>query len=341
MQQVNSLSWLALSESNLLTAAVSVNFSIDPNWQVALGGTYSGVQVKPITVRVSNIANINNCTITIGTQIFTVPPFTDKWYALPEAANFVSLAGTAGAVGLLFYNKAQDTSQSTTDFLAIIKQVALQIANFAVDSGVADAYVGVLVPPLTIYGDGTFITLLVANNNSGAAASLKMDALAAIPILYKGANPPANSMVAGEISILEVRANQFRLLNTWAIPSTTFTAKLAADVFLDNIANFFDGPSVAQGAMIKALAMGTVTLAGGINDQILVKLWDGTTVIDSTRVELGNNFAFSSATLCGVISNPAGNIRLSCRDTSSVSGVIRANASGQGFDSTITVVRLA
>ncbi len=122
---------------------------------------------------------------------------------------------------------------------------------------------------------------------------------------------------------------------------TQLTNSLAANVALNNVANFFDGPSVAQGATGTWFASGTVTLADNVGAaQFQCKLWDGTTVIsDSASTSGGAAFAASIA-LSGFIASPAGNIRISCRDINSVNGIMYANNIGLGHDSVVTVFRL-
>jgi hypothetical protein len=124
------------------------------------------------------------------------------------------------------------------------------------------------------------------------------------------------------------------------------TNSLAANVLLNNTTQYFDGPSVAQGTSGIWLATGTVS----VNDSTSgapgfhVKLWDGTNVGASTLLTLNNinppgtNYGFVA--ISAVFSNPAGNIRISVKDVTSTSGTIVANATGNGKDSTITVVRI-
>lgn len=125
------------------------------------------------------------------------------------------------------------------------------------------------------------------------------------------------------------------------VSMSRITNSLAADVVLNNTANYFDGPSVAQGTSGVWFASGKVTIndtAGGA--QHLIKLWDGTTVIDSCTVYEAATSQPTIASLSGVISSPAGNIRISVRDASSTSGNIKANASGNSKDSTVTAIRI-
>lgn len=121
------------------------------------------------------------------------------------------------------------------------------------------------------------------------------------------------------------------------------TASLGADVAMNNTANYFDGPSIAQGSSGIWLVFGKVTVldTAGASD-IYAKLWDGTTVpvIDSGYTNVFGAFSGSTIALSGVISAPVGNLRISCRDTTRTTGLIKFNSSGNSRDSTITAIRI-
>jgi hypothetical protein len=117
---------------------------------------------------------------------------------------------------------------------------------------------------------------------------------------------------------------------------------IASVIHLNNVSNYFDGPSVAQPMGAAAgtwFASGTVTLADSTGPAaFLCKLWDGTTVIASA-VNEGTIASDSVAlSLSGVLASPVGNLRISCNDITSTSGVF--NASGNFLDPTITAFRI-
>jgi hypothetical protein len=123
---------------------------------------------------------------------------------------------------------------------------------------------------------------------------------------------------------------------------TPIHASLGSDVALNNIANYFDGPSIAQGTTGTWFASGTVTVvdsAGAANFNC--KLWDGTTVIASAKGSMTSAGFPVSVSLSGYIASPAGNIRISVNDPNSTSGAIKFNASGNSKDSTISAFRIA
>ena len=119
------------------------------------------------------------------------------------------------------------------------------------------------------------------------------------------------------------------------------TNSIGADVALNNTANFFDGPSVAQGASGTWFVSGTVTLWDTAGPAAFrAKLWDGTTVIASASTQNRLASCPVSITLSGYITNPTGNLRISVKDSTSVSGAILKDDSGVAKDSTITAIRI-
>lgn len=115
---------------------------------------------------------------------------------------------------------------------------------------------------------------------------------------------------------------------------------LAANVVLNNTSVFFDGPSVAQGSNGTWFASGTVVIVdSGGSSSADVKLWDGTTVIDSAQINTTNATARYPVSLSGYISAPAGNIRISAKSTSLASNIV-FNVTGLAKDSTITAIRI-
>jgi hypothetical protein len=117
------------------------------------------------------------------------------------------------------------------------------------------------------------------------------------------------------------------------------TNSLGGDVALNNTANYFDGPSVAQGSTGTWWAAGTVSLLDTNSGVIYCKLWDGTTVISSAVFNVAAN-APNSLSLSGFLASPAGNLRISCRDSTVTTGSIKFNSTGNSKDSTISVHRI-
>lgn len=129
----------------------------------------------------------------------------------------------------------------------------------------------------------------------------------------------------------------------WSVPVLSrITNSLTGDVALNNTANYFTGPIVAQGSAGVWFASGKVTLRDTSNAAaFLCKLWDGTTVIDSGRADSSAINFYTTISLSGYISSPAADIRISVKDLSTTSGVIIFNASGESKDSTLSAIRIA
>lgn len=120
------------------------------------------------------------------------------------------------------------------------------------------------------------------------------------------------------------------------------TNSLGADVALNNTANYFAGPSIAQGTSGTWFASGSVGLADTAGAATFdVKLWDGTTVIASGRFVSTAASTNIVCALSGYLASPAGNIRISVKDNTSTSGLIIFNGSGNSKDSTISAIRIA
>jgi hypothetical protein len=132
----------------------------------------------------------------------------------------------------------------------------------------------------------------------------------------------------------------FTTSGTCAVNLTFLTNSLGADVALTNTGTFFDGPSIAQGATGTWFASGGVSLGINAGDAVDVRLWDGTTVIASKFVRAGTGSGAISVDLSGIISSPAGNIRISVKNVTSTTGAISFNSSGDSKDSTVSGFRV-
>jgi len=137
----------------------------------------------------------------------------------------------------------------------------------------------------------------------------------------------------------------FQEIRVATFSSAPLTSAMVADVALNNTSNYFDGPSVNQGTQGTWLVFGQVVVdysnATG-SSNILAKLWDGTSVIASARVANNNSTVqIYTITLGGLIVSPAGNLRISVKDTQLTTQAIRFNSSGSSKDSIITAIRIA
>jgi hypothetical protein len=115
---------------------------------------------------------------------------------------------------------------------------------------------------------------------------------------------------------------------------------IPSNIALNNTANYFDGPTVAQGSVGTWFVSGTVAVFDTTATNIFCKLWDGTNVIASTPVTIASGSSVLPVSLSGVIAAPAGNLRISCRDTANATGTMEANVTGLAKDSSITAYRI-
>lgn len=164
-------------------------------------------------------------------------------------------------------------------------------------------------------------------------------ALTAKNVFWHGAACSGGEATISVPTLLQYDGTQFNIIGLAV--GTVLNNVLSGDVALNNTANFFDGPSVAQGTVGSWYASGSVTIAdtaGAAN--MTVKLWDGTTVIASTILSTAGASANLCVHLSGYITSPAGNIRISVKDATSTSGKILWNSAGLSSDSLIFAQRI-
>jgi len=128
---------------------------------------------------------------------------------------------------------------------------------------------------------------------------------------------------------------------TWIGLLSSLSDFLSADTVLNNTGTYFDAKTLPTGSTGIWYVSGQVTLldtAGAATFN--VKLWDGTTTFASTQVKSSAANAPVTAALSALIGNPAGNVRISVEDTTSTSGLIKANLTGNARDSVIVAFRV-
>ena len=122
---------------------------------------------------------------------------------------------------------------------------------------------------------------------------------------------------------------------------SSMTSWLSTNIALSTVAQYFDGPSIAQGTSGTWFVSGSITLrdtAGAASFN--AKLWDGTTVMGSAQIaSTGANNAASIA-LSGVLTSPVNDIRISVRDITGTTGQMLLNQTSTSTDCTITALRI-
>lgn len=115
---------------------------------------------------------------------------------------------------------------------------------------------------------------------------------------------------------------------------------LGADVTMTSAGTWYDGASIAQGTSGTWFVVGTISFSDTVASVFNARLWDGTTILASaaTRVSVSGSGP-GSLTLCGIITNPAGNLKISAKTNNNGSKIV-FNFSGDSKDGTINAIRI-
>jgi len=251
-------------------------------------------------------------------------------------------AATSG-IGAAFLAIANTfTATQTMSGAAFNEAVRVDVASASTcDIGAAASNYVRITGTTTITGLGTIASGVRRHVVFGGALTLTYDATALI--LPGGASI---TTAAGDTALfLSEGSGNWRCLDytkfSGAGIPTYLANSLGSDVLLNNTGSYFTGPTVAQGTSGTWYCTGTVTVNDSAGAAVYsVKLWDGTTVIASAKMSTSSVNEVQAISLSGIISAPAGNIRISVNDGSSTSGSILYNATGNSKDSTLTVYRI-
>ncbi len=240
---------------------------------------------------------------------------------LATPTNYVPIIVTAPATGTIIGSQNVFSGMTTQ----VTNLSPSTLFNIAVPTAVRAGDV--------IYWNGSaWVTL--AGNNSGT--QILAENSSGVPSWSAAGSGSVTSVTCGT----GLSGGTFTTTGTCAVSLTTATNSLGADVALNNTANYFDGPSVAQGTVGTWFASGQATVLDTAVANFQCKLWDGTTVIDSSSGTLSTGNGTIDIHLSGFLATPAANIRISCKDITTVNGLIKFNNSGNSKDSTLSAFRI-
>lgn len=266
-------------------------------------------------------ASLTSSAILVGAGTSPISPSTILTAAVTSPQLTVSQANSGGETSARVTNSA--TAANTQARFDLVTGTANAFGSFIQTDGAT--------PNLNISIGAADSGGIFIDSSSAAASALALKSgTGGITLNSNGGNfsvtPGAGTMTLGSTPF----------------PLTSLTNSLTGDVALNNSANYFDGPTVAQGTSGTWFVSGTVTLNdSSASGTFQVKLWDGTTVIASAESSLGGlTSGIEAISVSGVITSPAGNLRISVRESNHTTGVIAFNATGNSKDSTITAIRI-
>ena len=179
-----------------------------------------------------------------------------------------------------------------------------------------------------------------------SSATLNVDSLGPKPItLYSTTQLAGQEIQAGSVQHLTYTTSgtgQWQLQDyTKPIISYFTSTGLSSSVTLTATANYYDGPSVAQGTTGIWYVSGTVTFSdSGTGGRCFGKLWDGTTVISAGAIHLDSGGVPISLTLSGAIVNPAGNLRISGKSNQVATSIMQPFNGDLLQGASLTAVRI-
>lgn len=181
---------------------------------------------------------------------------------------------------------------------------------------------------------------LVIIDESGSSSSSKQISLApngSDTIAGSNTTQVIINIAYGRIEIESNGTNGWFVVGAWSVK---YVNTLSGDVALNN-ATYTTGPTIAQGTVGTWRVYGHTTASDSASAATLqYKLWDGTTVIDSCQNSTQGTQG-ASATLTGIITAPAGNIRIDMKSQAATTSTMTFNLSGNSKDCTLTVERIA
>lgn len=279
------------------------------------------------TTSAGNVANANP--IVLGAD--GRPP-SEIWLTSDVSYRF-DLKDSLGNLIKTYDNIPSVGSMSTQSITTWQNSTPLHIGGIAGTNTIT----GTMTPTLTALAADQVFNFIPAATNTGAT-TINIDSLGAKNVYFGGAACSGGELLIGVPAIVEYDGTQFNVIGG-TLPSIRNV--LSGTVSLSNTANYYDGPSVAQGTVGTWYVSGAVSVydsAGAAT--IFVKLWDGTTEIASGIAETSGANKSVLMHLSGLITSPAGNLRISARDSTATTGVIQDSSTGITKMSNVTAIRI-
>lgn len=324
----------------IATHMSSTNFDNDVAsgyWSILIDLSQVGSQVLPV---LSGLADANKFVITnssgTGYNIFDVAATLGILGATSFGIAVLQASSTAAARSAINAQEA-GSYQNSSAYLSAISGLSVSANTLPYINGSSVA----ATASITSFGRN----LIDDANAAAGRTTLGLGTAAIVNTGTSSGNVPVLDG-SGDLAVGVIPAIDLTTMVTGVLPRANggftpsqLTNSLSADVTLNNIAQYFDGPSVAQGTDGTWFASGSISIGAPSGQRLWVKLWDGTTVIASAAVTLNAANHATVISLSGYITSPAGNIRISARNPDS-GCTMTWNSSGNEKDCTITAFRI-